>query len=523
MDIAKIGRRLGRIALWSLLIAAILVASGWLLGDRLMPRASGAPAHALPIHPGQTALDRELEPLLEQHPGQNGVLIVPDGTDAFAARAIASRQAGRSLDLQYFIWHDDLAGRLLAREAWQAAERGVRVRMLLDDINAQGNDNRLMVLDAHPNIEVRLYNPLRNRTGPLRVIEMLQRVTSMNHRMHNKAWIADGRVAIVGGRNISDQYFDNDGQQNFRDLDAVVFGPVVAQAEDIFDSFWNSSAAIPLSALGKAKAPDIAAMRQRLADDLENPVARAYLSRSASTPRVAQYLTDGLAPHWTSDLAIVSDPPVKWRDSKREGWMVDRIADQLRQTRRQALIVSPYFVPGDLMTREMVAARAHGIQLGVVTNSLATNDVVGVYSGYSSYRDALLRAGVWVHELKLKANHPSPQFGGSKASLHTKAYEIDGEQGFIGSFNLDPRSAHLNTEMGLVFHDAGIAADIRREYLRLSSPELSDWVYLDARGDTHWLDRSVAPPRIADSEPDTTPWLRAKAAILRRLPVESQF
>jgi len=211
--------RAKRIIAWGLFALVLMVISGLLLADHLTPPATGAPSRALAVRPAQTALDRELVPLLAANPGKTGVLMVPDGLDAFAARAISARRAGRSLDLQYYIWHDDLTGRLLGREAWLAAERGVRVRMLLDDMNAEGLDSKLLLLDTHPNIEIRLYNPFRNRTGVWRVLELVQRIFSVNHRMHNKAWIADGRVAVVGGRNIGAEYFSAGEQVNFRDLD----------------------------------------------------------------------------------------------------------------------------------------------------------------------------------------------------------------------------------------------------------------------------------------------------------------
>ena len=245
--------RVKRILLWGTFSAAAMVGSGLLLADQLTPAANGVPSHALPLSPDQTVLDRELVPLLARNPGKTGALMLTDGIDAFAARAISARQAGRSLDLQYYIWHDDLTGRLLVREAWLAAERGVRVRLLLDDINAGGKDDQLLVLDSHANIEVRLYNPFRNRGGMSRLLEMLQRVFSMNHRMHNKAWIADGRVAVVGGRNIGLEYFSASEDANFHDLDLLLFGPAVADADAIFDAFWNSGAAVPLAGLHKAR------------------------------------------------------------------------------------------------------------------------------------------------------------------------------------------------------------------------------------------------------------------------------
>src|SRR6185437_5295637 len=200
-------RRLLRVA--AIIIAALLllVLSGLLLADHLAPQARGEASQVLPLQPAQTPIDRQMMPLQAAHPGQSGVAFLSDGMDAFAARAMVTEHAGRSLDLQYYIWHDDLIGHLMAKALYDAAERGVRVRILLDDMNAKDKDALMMALDAHPNIELRLYNPFRNRSGLARTLELVQRAFSVNHRMHNKSWIADGRIAIVGGRNIGEEYF----------------------------------------------------------------------------------------------------------------------------------------------------------------------------------------------------------------------------------------------------------------------------------------------------------------------------
>lgn len=217
-----------RMLIWTSVVLAAALAvmlGGLLLIDEVAPAATGMPGYALPVQSADTAIDRDLAPLLAAHPGETGAIFLADGLDAFAARAITALNAGRSLDLQYFIWRDDIAGRLLARKAYDAAQRGVRVRILLDDMNASGLDPYLLAMDAHPNIELRLYNPLRNRKSGWRALELVRRAMTMTHRMHNKAWIADGRVAIIGGRNIGEQYFSADSEMNFRDLDLLLLGP----------------------------------------------------------------------------------------------------------------------------------------------------------------------------------------------------------------------------------------------------------------------------------------------------------
>lgn len=526
--------RARRIALWGAFIVVTLVASGLLLADHLTPPNTGAPSYALPVAADHTALDRELAPLLARNPGMTGAITLVDGIDAFAARAMSARQAGRSLDLQYYIWHDDLTGHLLAREAWRAAERGVRVRLLLDDISAGGKDRPLLVLDGHPNIEVRLYNPFRNREGIARLLEMLQRAFSLNHRMHNKAWIADGRVAIVGGRNIGLEYFGASQDSNFHDLDLLMFGPEVAQASAIFDDFWNSGAAVPLSDLGRLRMDDIRAIVERVGDEAGTAAARRYLERVEASPTVRAYLQQSLSPHWSDGIRIVSDPPVKRAGDETSGWLVEQIDAALRGARTSALLVSPYFVPGDDTTALLTGLAGRGAHVGVVTNSLAANDVVAVHGGYAGYRKRLLGGGVHLYELRPEAaddvgadaENARPRaraVGSSGASLHTKAFLVDGERGFIGSYNLDPRSAWLNTEMGVFFEHSGLAADLRAEYLHLAGPALSWKVGLDGDGDLQWLDAAGPEPVLLRTEPAASLWRRVLATVFHWLPVESQL
>lgn len=519
--------RVKRIAAWGAFSLAALVGSGALLADRLTPPATGEPSVALPALPHTdakaTALDQDIGPLLVEHPGQTGALLLSDGVDAYAARALSAQKAERSLDLMYYIWHDDLTGRLLGREAWRAAERGVRVRMLLDDMNARGMDSKLLLLDGHPNIEIRLYNPFRNRKGITRVFELAQRIVSVNHRMHNKAWIADNRFAVLGGRNIGMEYFGASDEVNFRDLDIAMFGPAVGEASAVFDRYWNSAAAVPLAELADAPHGGFERIADAIETEATGPAAQRYLQRVAASPNVHDYAGQRLRPFWSAKIHVVSDPPLKWQESRQDDWLVRRIVDDLSGAKRKALLISPYFVPGPEATAAMTKMAGEGIVVGVVTNSLAANDVAAVYSAYRPYRDDLLRGGVRMYELRAQGHPGSSLFGSSGASLHTKAYSVDDIRGFIGSFNLDARSAYLNTEMGVMFEDAALARAVREEYLRLAGPELSYWIRLNRDGEAQWLDRAPQPPRLLGIEPDTTRMQRATATAMSWLPLESQL
>jgi cardiolipin synthase C len=515
--------RFWRMARWGLFSLAALIGSGLLLANHFTPPANGEKSTALPVQADATELDRELTPLLVGHPGKTGALLLTDGVDAFAARALSAQKAGRSLDLQYYIWHDDLTGRLLGREAWRAAERGVRVRMLLDDMNAEGMDSKLLLLDSHPNIELRLYNPFRNRTGPARIVELIQRIVSVNHRMHNKAWIADNRVAVVGGRNIGVEYFGAGDEVNFRDLDMVLFGPAVAEASAIFDLYWNSAAAVPLAGLARAPEGAFDDLAEAIETEAASGAAQRYLQRVAASPNVRDYAGKQLEPFWSDRIHLVADPPLKWEDDNQDDWLVHRIERDLSSARHKVLLISPYFVPGPEVTKAMTDLAARKVTVGVVTNSLAANDVAAVYGAYQPYRDDLLRGDVRVYELRAQGHPDSSLFGTSGASLHTKAYSVDDARGFIGSFNLDARSAYLNTEMGVMFDDPQLAKAVRDEYLRLAGPDLSYWMHLNAQGEPRWLDRVSQPPRSIATEPDTDRLQRFNAHAIAWLPLESQL
>jgi len=516
--------RLRRLLLALPLALLALIGSGLLLADRLTPAATGTPSSVLPPGPLPTALEAELAPLLAAHPGQTGVVWLSDGLDAFAARSVISRRAGRSLDVMYYIWHDDVPGHLLARELYEAARRGVRVRLLLDDLNAQGLDPAMMALDAHPNIELRLYNPFRNREGPWRLVEMVQRVFSINHRMHNKAWIADNQAAVIGGRNIGAEYFDARDDVNFRDLDLLLAGPAAAQAGAVFDDYWNSNAAVPIAALNRQGAAALARFLASQDAERQQQQAAPYLARVAQ--RLGQpALNQALPIQWTAQLEVVADPPLKHLRDDRSDWLLRPILADLGSARRQLLLISPYLVPGAEGSAMLAAQARAGTEVGIVTNSLAANDVAAVHSGWQRYRPGLVAAGVQVHELKRhgRAQH-ARGVGSSGASLHTKAYLVDGRLGFVGSFNLDPRSANLNTEMGVMFDDPVLGARLAEEYAQLAAPATSYRVQRDAGGRLVWLrDAGSAGQARIDHEPDTGWWLRAWVALLGWLPIESQL
>lgn len=516
-------RRILRFAAWLLvaLVAGSLL-SLYLYG-RFAERARGPEGHALPPVAGQTAIDRWVEPLLAAQGERSGLALQMDNVDAFAARALSARAAGRSLDLMYYLWHDDLSGRLLLAEVLAAADRGVRVRLLLDDINAHDKDAVLRVADGHPLIEVRMFNPSRNRgSGIRRAVELLTRAISLNRRMHNKAWIADNRIALVGGRNVGDEYFDAAAGMNFLDADLALVGPVVADTSAIFDRFWNSEMVIPLVALAKRPGRDLDDLRARLAHAAASDGGRAFLDHVARSNGVDDALQGTGGVCWSDQVAVISDPADKATDNDPAGWLITPVVAAIERVQHDLRLMSPYFVPGEDGLAWLLRLRERGARIAVATNSLAATDVVAVHGGYAPYRPALLRAGIELYELMATGPVDAGVFGSSGASLHTKAFTVDNALGFVGSLNFDPRSINLNTEMGVLFACPDLVAALQRAFDGKIDAEASYRLWLDGEA-LRWEDRRSQPPRQWTREPEASAWRRGLARVVSWLPIESQL
>ncbi len=423
---------------------------------------------------------------------RTGVSLVPDNLVAFALRGLSARAATRTLDLQYYMWDEDVTGRLLIREVLQAADRGVRVRLLLDDLYVRKTERALATLAQHAAIEVRIYNPFQIRSWGLLgdAVEFLYAGYRLNHRMHNKAWIVDGQLAIGGGRNIGDEYFDASSQFNFRDLDLAVAGGAVAQAVAVFDRYWTDRRVRPLHRLAAShsRESDLDTMRRRLEEASQAASAAHYLARLRAFPDLEALLEQSRVVLDTDQVRVVADPPEKGSDHCHAPVMLDAVRDALSAARERLLLISPYFVPGRRGTQGLISLARRGVRISVLTNSLAATDVLAVHGGYARYRRRLLRAGIKLHELKRGGQQGQSLFGSGRASLHTKAFAVDGELVFVGSFNLDPRSAYLNTEMGAFVRHSALAGELGEEFARLTDPARSWTVSLKIR--PAGLDRS---------------------------------
>lgn len=509
-----------RARLWLVLPAALIAGALTLSSCSSLPPLEGRVASTALIDTDDTRLGRAVQPLTAAHPGLVGVHSLPDGRDAFAARAVLAQAADRSLDVQYYIWRNDTTGMLMFNALRKAAERGVRVRLLLDDNNTSGLDGILTALDAHPRIEVRLFNP--NGLRDMRMLGLVADFWRLNRRMHNKSFTADNKVTIIGGRNIGDEYFGAAGDISFADLDVITTGPVVKDVSNDFDVYWNSPSAYPLALM----APDAEAAPRVAAVDAE---AKAYLD-SIEQSAFLQKLVGGTLPLEWAHARFLSDDPAKVLDkSSPDANIAARLAVLFGQPERNLDLVSPYFVPGEDGAAALIEMAKKGAKIRILTNSLEATDVAAVHAGYAKWRIPLLKAGVTLYELRRESTDEPTRakkrsgtgsgFGSSDASLHAKTFGVDGNRIFVGSFNFDQRSIHLNTEMGMVIDSVELANRLT-ETLDRTLPTRAYEVLLDKKEQVYWLERKDGQVIRYDVEPGTGWFKRAAVNALSWLPID---
>jgi putative cardiolipin synthase len=506
----------------ALAVAALAVL---ITGCASLPSLEGRPTTSALADTAGTRLGRAVAAEVAANPGKTGVHAFPEPHDAFAARVLLAAAAENSLDVQYYIWHGDEVGYLLFEALWQAAERGVRVRLLLDDMNTGGLDPTIATLDAHPNIEVRLYNPLVLRGA--RAFNFLTDFTRVNHRMHNKSVTADNQVSVVGGRNIANEYFGAGSGIVFADLDVIAVGAAVRDVSKEFDLYWNSPSAYPAASFAGAPGPDGAAnLEARFATTRADPESVAYIEAVRATPVIRDVLDRKLAYEWTT-ARLVFDDPAKTLDTtaRTDVLLFPELARMIGRPETMLDLVSPYFVPGEQGTAALVALANRGIKVRILTNSLSSSDESVVHAGYAKRRHDLLHAGIKLYELKATAgresNEGEAKLGSSSSSgLHAKTFAVDRERIFIGSFNFDQRSALLNTEMGLVIDSPTLAQWLARIFDTVV-PRAAYEVRLAPDGRSlEWIERTASGEKRYDVDPDTSWVLRTKVDMLSILPIE---
>lgn len=460
-----------------------------------------------------------VQPLLEQHPQQSGVLPLLDAREAFAARVLMARHAQYTLDLQYYIWRNDLTGTILFEALHEAADRGVKVRLLLDDHNTAGLDAVLIGLHSHPNIDVRLYNPLKLRRP--RIINYFYDFPRLNRRMHNKLFIADQKVLISGGRNIGDEYFGAHDGVVFSDLDALMIGPIVEESQSDFENYWNSPSAVPLNQLVTLTKPiSLTALEQRASIIEADPNARKFVEAINKEPFVHDFLQQKLDFEW-AEVTLLSDDPRKTLGlAKQHHLLAFQLQQAIGEPQQCVKLVSPYFVPTATGVQELTRMAAQGIDITILTNALEATDVAVVHSGYAKWRKQLIAAGIKLYEVqrmspiarklerKLRRQRlkGKERFGSSASSLHAKTFSVDKKRVFLGSFNFDPRSLALNTELGFVIHSPKLAQQIDHAFTH-TVPNYAYRVDVDARGKLYWEERLGQRTTRYKTEPGVS-WMR---------------
>jgi cardiolipin synthase C len=507
-----------------LVVAGLLLGVSVLVLDRWnrLPPLGHRTSSTIITDTVSTQLGKAVAPLLAAHPGISGIHTLRDARNAFAARHLVASAAERTLDVQYYIWRNDQSGTLLMKALVDAADRGVRVRLLLDDNNTSGLDTLLAAVDEHPRIEVRLFNPYAIRRP--RAIGYLTEFSRLNRRMHNKSFTADNQVTIIGGRNVGDEYFGATDGVLFADLDVIAIGPVVSDVSNDFDRYWASDSSYPahrlLPSAGSAAVAEISAAALRVEGDA---AAVAYLETVRDSAFVRELVAGTLPFEWAV-TRLISDPPAKVLSrADRDDLLMQKFRKIFGRPASQVDLVSPYFVPGDSGVDLFRGWAKDGVRVRVLTNSLEATDVALVHAGYAKRREELLDAGVWLYELRAKGvRHAATSrgsFGSSASSLHAKTFAVDRARIFIGSFNFDPRSAELNTEMGFVI-DSPVLAWRLAEAFDNDVP-VNGWrVQLSKSNDLVWEERRNGRVIRHRTEPGTSFWQRLGVSIASAFPID---
>jgi putative cardiolipin synthase len=478
--------------------------------------------------PQETRLGSVIAEVAPDDDALSGVDLLADPERAFRARYAIANLADKTLDLQYYLWKGDKSGSLLIHSALAAADRGVRVRFLIDDIYHSWRDDAYELLDTHPNFEVRIFNPIANRSAG-RFLNYATNRRTLNHRMHNKIFLADSAVAVMGGRNIGDDYFGVNTEANFFDLDVLVTGQGVREANSAFDEYWNSKHAVPISVLTRKTftAGQLVEARKELQEHITGTESMPYTLPQSSEEMI------GLLHEWRHELdwvqAHVVVDPLERFEGQGESAILEFNREHIAASNKQFVAESAYLIPSQEGLASMKSMTDRGVRVRLLTNSLQSNNHISAHSGYMKYRKAILETGAELYELRPDAALRE-HFGANDkdhevpAGIHTKSFIIDEKQALIGSFNFDPRSRNLNSEIGLVISDPAFASEVYEVMSRDFHPENSYRLFLNERGKLRWeLQEADGSLTVYKHDPGAPWWRRAAARFLSWLPIEKDL
>ena len=465
-----------------------------------------------------TALGRAVSSWLQREAATAGVYRLDSGYDALGARIGLIDAAEKAIDVQSYLIKDDVSGNLIALHLAGAADRGVRVRLLMDDALTDEVDSGLLSLDEHEKIEVRVFNPFPRRRS--RFISLLANFNILNRRMHNKTFTVDNQVTIVGGRNLADEYYQTGGETEFIDEDVLVVGAPVDEVSDGFDEYWNSPEAIPMEAFDAMVAHSHVNLSLHEARKLIADHRDSLFLRNVHDELIDKLLNGNLE-LVSADVEVVQDYPDKVRNlvRRRPSVTSDYLQRMVSSARQELIIISPYFVPQKQGVEFFSSLARAGVRVIIVSNSLASTNHASVHAVYARYRKPLLRQGIELYELRPRLETMPTD---SKLTLHSKVATVDRERMFVGSFNLDPRSLYLNTEMGVAVDSKQLAGDMASSILE-SLPETAYKLELSPKGKLQWLLQTAGVQEIITTEPQSSLWRRFRTKLMSLLPIEEQM
>jgi putative cardiolipin synthase len=524
-------------------VAFCVFVFGLVAGCAVLPPGSDFPktASAALTQPDQTRLGRQFESSARDHGGTSAFRILSVGVDGFVTRAEMINAAERTLDLEYFIFRQDETGQLLTDAVLRAADRGVRVRMLIDDGDTLEGDEQIAALESHPQIEIRIFNPFvyRGHTELFRAVEFAFTASRLDYRMHNKLLVVDNAIALVGGRNIGDQYFQVDPDSQFGDDDVFAAGPIVMQLSKTFDEFWSSTMAIPIDGLatGKQTGAALEAYRETLNEHRRQMKMDGidYANRVATGEPLAGMIAGRLPLVW-APAQLVYDSPEKKRVTNGEmvgKLMHHSVAEAADAVQSELLIVTPFFIPGDAGIQMFEELRQRGVRVRVLTNSLESTPQLVAHSGYMHYRLPLLEDGVELFEVRAllgNARGSGETLAATRSgnyALHAKLFVFDRQKLYIGSMNFDQRSRTLNTEIGLIIDSRELAEQTAARFEAIVAPANSYALALQPGiGDSsHLIWRTQENHKTVeyDREPARSDWERMKVNFLSLIQLDNEL
>lgn len=531
-------------SLRALALATVVLASGCATAP---PGANFEKSTSVALeHPEDTRFGTKFSALSRSHDGASGFHILNVGLDGLLARVQLIDAAEKTLDLQYFIFRGDTSGRLITDALLRAADRGVRIRVLVDDGDTVAGDEQILSLNAHRDVQIRVFNPFsyRGHSTLRRALEFSLHSARLNYRMHNKLMVVDNSVALIGGRNVGNQYFQVDPESQFADDDVFAVGPIAAQLSSKFDEYWNSRLAIPAEALATLRHPGshLQEVRERAhaAPKQLSPSSKSdgidYVAKIASGEPYQGLMSGALPLVWTA-AQVVCDSPEKKRveDGTAPGQlMADAFVDAARRTNSDFLMITPYFVPASDELDLLKDLRQRHVHVRVVTNSMNSTRDVLAFAGYTHYRKAIVEDGVDLYEVRAQLGNGrgSGQTGGisryGNYGLHAKVFVFDSRRIFIGSMNFDERSRHLNTEIGLFIDSPELAAQETTRFEAMAQPENSYRVAVQPTVDDRvphllWRTKENGAEVEYRREPSPSLWRRLQVRFLARLPVRDQL